>query len=168
MKFKTLLVAFLVASILPSCSNNPVSNKIEEEIFYISNNGRNVDVFNITELWSSEEGVEYLNRRDFKYSEFSGRMKVCTSADYYCVVGGIAASVPKEIKGQKQWQADAWKCQAETPLLSQKSTVITCDYMGKSTRFTYSPEKGITSYYFLSDPNIRYELIGGKGLLAPK
>jgi hypothetical protein len=125
-----------------------------------------LDVFNIDELYFSEEGVEYLNRRDYEYGEFGGQIEFCSNVDYYCVVGGVGAAVPKKINGQKEWQIEDWKCQAETPISLQKPTVITCDYKGKLTHFTYSPEKGIT-HYFLSNPNVRFELIGDKGLLAP-
>src|SRR5688572_30838938 len=123
MKFKNLLlVTFLITPILAGCSNNPTSNKIEEEIFYISNNGRNIDVFNIDELYFSEEGVGYLNRRDYEYGEFGGQIEFCSNEEFYCLAGGLNVAVPKNKVGQKEWQYEGRNCQAKTALSDQQIT----------------------------------------------
>lgn len=175
MKFVNLaLIVFLAAQLLTACATHSTmyqkaphqNGPNETEIIYKSNYGSRIDVFNIEKLWSSQEGIGYLDRRDFKYSEFGGRMRFCSSVDYYCVIGGIAAAVPKKINGQKKWRVEEWECESQTVLSAQSQTTITCTFKGQSTRFTYSPSRGIISYTNLSRPNIKLELIGDKGLLA--
>jgi hypothetical protein len=166
-----LIRVSLIIHVLFGCVDNSmlIKNPDQKEIIYISSNGLNVDVFNIEELWFSEEGVEYLNRRDFEYGEFGGRMEFCSNKDYYCLGGGLNVTIPKSLSGQKAWQFQERECQANTALSDQQQTDIVCRFKGHTRRFTYSPQQGIVSYFYDRPSGASYEfkLRGDKGLFAP-
>lgn len=175
----SILAVFFLVQALSGCAGSFTqkhgelksdrAEELEEEILYKSENGRNVDVFNLKELWFSQEGVEYVSRRDFQYGEFGGQMEFCSNQDYYCLGGGLNVAVPKNINGQKEWQFKERDCQAITPLSRQRQTTIICSFKGHSKEFTYSPDRGIVSYSYGSQSNgsYKYKLVGEKGLFAP-
>lgn len=126
-----------------------------------------VHIYNLSTWWSSEEGRDYLSRRNGRYSDFGGSFRYCESTEYLCVIGGIAAAIPRKISGQKEWDFENWSCSTKSPLSSDKINLISCSYKGRITLFKYDVMSGIISYTNKGNATEKtLDLIGDRGLLA--
>lgn len=164
MKF---IYSVLILLTLVSCaSRNKLYSADVEEIIYQKKNTHVLDVYNLTKLYFSNEDVEYLHKRNFKYGEFGGQIKICSNDEYYCLIGGIGVVIPKKLAGQKEWQFADEKCHSESPLSDQQPAIITCDSEGWSNKFVYSFDRGITSYVTNAQPEFEHVLVDKKGLFA--
>ena len=169
MKFVRLVLVMAMMQMLLACAVFSDSRKIEEEVTYKLKGSDLIKVFNITKSWFTTQDADYLNRRNFKYhGEWGGRIAFCSNGEYYCMKGGLAVAIPKNIKGQKAWQFEGMDCTTETLLSDQHPSTITCNYERWSLRYIYAPQKGIISYKKLSNSTELYELIGEKGLFASR
>ena len=112
MRVMTLAVPLLVAG----CISTPPAKSAGEEIIYRMENTSVLEVFNLTRLWVASMGVNYLDRRDGRYGELGGSFEFCSDAEYFCLIGGIAAAIPKKFDGQTTWQFNGISCKSDTPL----------------------------------------------------
>lgn len=167
MKFNifSLSVCFF-AALTVACSTQSVVKNKDAEIIYLKIDTKAIDVFNIQNNWISHEGSDYLNRRDFEYGEFGGKISFCSNEGFYCLQGGISVAIPKGDFEQKQWRVNDIECQSEPLYPSERNKTITCKRMNHSVTFVYSSEQGIVSYIRSSQPERKYELMGSKGLFA--
>ena len=157
------IIYFIMIVVLAGCAS--LSHK-DEEVIYRKKNTSLLDVFNLTKLHFSSEPINYLKNRNFKYGEFGGLIMDCSNEEYYCLIGGIGAVIPKKFTGQKEWELQNNKCHSENPLTLEQTAIITCSSKGWSNRFVYSTAKGITSYTYEAEPQIEYELVDEKGLFT--
>jgi hypothetical protein len=162
-----LICSVLVLLILLGCVNQKkIQSENIEEVIYQKKNTHVLDVYNLTKLHFSQEDIEYLDRRNFKYGEFGGQIKICSNDEYYCLIGGIGVVIPKKLAGQKEWEFADEKCQSESPLSYQQPAIITCNSKGWSNKFVYSFDRGIISYVIAAQPEFEHELVDEKGLFA--
>lgn len=161
MRVMTLAVPLLVAG----CISTPPAKSAGEEIIYRMENTSVLEVFNLTRLWVASMGVNYLDRRDGRYGELGGSFEFCSDAEYFCLIGGIAAAIPKKFDGQTTWQFNGISCKSDTPLAEGKAALIDCSRGNWSNRLNYSQSHGITSYSSAAEPGEQYSLIAPPGLL---
>lgn len=167
MKFNMFsLVVCSFSAMAVACTTQSVVKNKDAEIIYLKINTKAIDVFNIQNNWVSHEDYDYLNRRDFEYGEFGGKIHFCSNEEFYCLQGGISVAIPKGNFEQKQWKVNDIKCQVEPLQQGEKNKAITCKRMNHSVIFFYSLEHGIVSYTRSSQPERKYELLGSKGLFA--
>ncbi|MDZ7923650.1 MAG: hypothetical protein U5M23_06235 [Marinagarivorans sp.] len=84
-----LIKFVLVALMLLGCAGQRKSHPAGlEDIVYRKKNTNVLDVYNLTKLYFSNEDIEYLRKRNFKYGEFGGQIKNCSNDEYYCLIGG--------------------------------------------------------------------------------
>lgn len=162
---KHLKLVFFSA-LTTACSTQTVVKGYDAEIIYLKINTKSIDVFNIQENWISHEDSDYINRRDFEYGEFGGKISFCSTEKFYCLHGGVSVAIPKGGFKQKTWRVDDIDCQAEAQSLAELNKTITCKRLNHSVTFVYSSEHGIISYVRSSQPERKYELMGTKGLFA--
>ncbi len=168
MNFYKLPIFFITCGviILNGCAS--IHSHEDREVIYKWKNGNLVHVFNTANMLFSEEDVEYLARRNGVYSEFGGNFRFCNSEKYLCVVGGVAAAVPRNMSGQTDWVYENWICQSKQPIYKKEIVSISCSYKGQVTDFKYSSLQGVISYTNRGKATIKeMELMGGNiGLLA--
>ena len=170
---KLIRLAFWVVVCIgtPSCSGDSTFNKnnlskTDREIIYKQKDGKNVDVFNVTEGYLSLEGEGYLKRRDFQYGEFGSHFKDCSNKDYFCMKNGLSLAIPKNIEAQKKWKFNDIDCQLDPSATRQQSYAIECIFEDYTINFQYSLERGITSYTQSTNPSVEFELVSEKGFFA--
>lgn len=140
------------------------------EVIYKWEDGNLIDVFNLSTMWGSQEGIGYLSERNGNYGEFGGRFYFCSNSDFLCVIGGIAAVVPRSMDGQSEWSFENMQCRSNEPIGASVLNAISCTHRGQVTEFTYSAQQGIVSYQNkVGDPPWRkMRLYSEIGLLAPQ
>jgi len=164
-RFRLPVIFLVVVGIVPGCIGYKKNS--DREIFYKWKNGNLVHVFNMSKMLFSEEGENYLSRRDGRYTEFGGDFVFCDSDKYLCIVGGIAAAVPKDMSGQTEWVYKNWGCKSDRPVYENTSAHISCSYKGQVTEFLYDSAHGITSYTNRGKATEKQmQLVGTVGLLA--
>ena len=159
-------VVCFFSALTAACSTQSVVKNKDAEIIYLKIGTKAIDVFNISDNWISHEDSDYLNRRDFEYGEFGGKISFCSNEDFYCLQGGISVAIPKGDFEKSQWKINGIECQSESLSPGEQNKTITCKRMSHSVTFVYSAEQGIISYIRSSQPERKYELMGSKGLFA--
>lgn len=159
MKSLILVIVFFISS----CHS---IKKDEVEIIYLIANSKNVSIFNITRQWFTSEDVLYLNERNYEYGEFGGEFEFCSNVDFYCLAGGINIAIPKKLSGQREWVYENRVCSTDKPLSEYNENIIECENNGDIVQFTYSEEKGVSSYVMFDDKKRARTLLGEKGLFA--
>ena len=137
-----------------------------QDIVYQKANTQVLAVYNLHRSWFANVSSGYLNRSDERYGEFGGKLRLCSDADYHCLIGGIGVALPKKLSGQRKWEFQGNRCESALPLAADASATIVCVSGEWSTRFVYSPAQGITSYENAAEPGFEYRLVDPKGLFA--
>lgn len=164
-KLKFLCILTLTSGIVSGCVG--YRGVEQNEVVYKWKAGNLLHVFNVSRMLFSEEGESYLLRRDGAYSDFGGDFIYCDSEKYLCMVGGIAAAVPKEISGQVEWSFENWQCHSNMPIRKNILNSVSCSYRGQVTEFLYDSVRGVVSYKNRGKATEKeMQLLGEKGLLS--
>ena len=159
-------VTCLALLVVTGCVSGPLVKSPGEEVFYRKENTAVLEVFNLTTHWFASVDARYLGRRDGDYGEFGGSFEVCSDAEYFCLIGGIAAAIPKKFDGQTSWQFRDITCKSAAPLTDDHLVSVDCSRGNWTNRIDYSPARGITSYWSAAEPGQQFSLVSRPGLLA--
>lgn len=118
-----------------------------QEYLYSEKIGQRLDAFDISNRVVYFDDIDYLKHQGRKHqTDFSGKVVLCTNAEYFCIRGGIYVAVPRKMVGQTNWEYEGLKCNSTAELNAQVDSSITCLFKETETTFTFDVSKGILSY----------------------
>jgi hypothetical protein len=161
------LVALLPLIAIFGCAGHADIQRTHEDIAYRKGQTNVLVVYDLRRQEFGNVSIEYLKKRDLKYGEFGGHLRLCSNQEFLCLVGGIGVAIPTTFSGQERWEFAGNVCRSSQPLNAGTTAVITCASDGWSNTVVYSPSLGITSYTTQAEPGIEYLLVDEEGLFAP-